>query len=236
QILDPLLKYVDNLLMQNLQLHDKPFLAEACPVCKCTSDFTHDHSTFLPLSPCGHWIHYNCFVWHCTRLDPSRSQCPVCSTGLYHWDGINALTLATRTSIEMEMGALCFPYYDQYLNLPIYNDRNEYEADCTVIEAEIQRAYATWVFQIIDPRDGSPNLIAVLHAALRFIRETGRPKSKWLSWDTCLGYLLFTTLVCIKLKRVMKETHFLVVDSHGWADLDQEMRALQARILAEIAG
>jgi hypothetical protein len=40
-------------------------------------------SSFLPLSPCGHWIHYRCLIWLATRDDKHSDKCPACKTVLF---------------------------------------------------------------------------------------------------------------------------------------------------------
>jgi hypothetical protein len=58
--LPSLLRYVDHDLMQIATLHNSPSEDNAtCPVC---SKHWNSGSTFLPLHPCGHWMHYRCLI------------------------------------------------------------------------------------------------------------------------------------------------------------------------------
>lgn len=100
--LPSLFRYIDNHLMRTSHLHNSPPSPIAiCPICQYQHNLAPIQTTFLPLSPCGHWVHYRCFIWHTTRLHQCRDKCPCCGVQLFKWDGINVLTLAMRTGIEM---------------------------------------------------------------------------------------------------------------------------------------
>lgn len=106
-----LLSYVDHDLVQSTASYNHPPHANAtCPVCfnqwdtpTLAGGLQSAASAFLPLSPCGHWVHYRCLIRLATKIDDDRKdKCVTCGVQLFVWEGITALTLATRTGLEID--------------------------------------------------------------------------------------------------------------------------------------
>lgn len=101
--LPSLIRYVDNHLLCDKTLHDNPPDKNAtCPICHYVHDKAPIKTTFLPLSPCGCWVHYRCFIWHATRDTLIHDHCPTCNTELFQPEGIIATILTARTSLELQ--------------------------------------------------------------------------------------------------------------------------------------
>jgi hypothetical protein len=128
--LSSLLRYVDHDLMQNTALHDHPPDNNAtCPVC---SKHWNAGSTFLPLHPCGHWVHYRCLIWLATKTQSDqKDKCFFCSLQLFEWDGTTALTLAIRTDLAMQDVDVRVGGSWYITSRP--SDRETYQADCSTI-------------------------------------------------------------------------------------------------------
>ena len=87
-----------------------------------------------------------------------------------------------------------------------------------------------------NPSDNSPNLVQIFYDVLDELVKVGRPRGKWLRWDTAIGYLLFGMLVSIKMKAFVEEWKSEVVGTLGWRQFEDGRRALQERILGEVRG
>lgn len=182
-LLVSLLQYVDNTLMQTKSRHDRPpYAAQDCVSCNFQWDNTSILSTFLPLSPCNHWIHYRCLIWLVTRDNSQKDKCPACKKQLFQWDGISALTLATRTSLPM--GKMQFTTAIPGTQAWVSPNRLEYEQECQVIEHLIDRRFNTVLTQLSGYADGSPDLVQCFNEVLNGLRLDGRPQAKWLQWST----------------------------------------------------
>jgi hypothetical protein len=240
-----LLHYVDVQLMTSVAYHDHPTHPGAtCCICFYQWDIPINgsrngissqpalFSTFLPLSACSHWVHYRCLIWLASRSDPqSRDKCPQCHTRLYQWEGIAALTLATRTGIEMEDnntgGTLTSTSFDG-------SDRAWYESDCVVIESIIQAQF----FLHLDTKskyiDLSPNLVQCFYDVLDALKRMSKPTAPWLKFETKLGHLLWGMLVTIKMRRYLIERHGTIQGTEGWRRFEEGRQTLQGRMLEEV--
>ncbi|KAH7119893.1 hypothetical protein B0J11DRAFT_570304 [Dendryphion nanum] len=255
--LPPFMTYVDKHLASGHAFHGRPPHPDMkCPICNDTASGPPIHSIFLPLSPCGHWVHFYCFVWHVARMyQPTRDKCPACMTQLFLWDGINVLTIAARVNMEMEQRDFSRPYLDQSLLRVIKNDRQEYEADCEVIERFILRQFNNWLIQNPDgkynansssrkqkqlavpngnPEDGSPNLVKFMQNVMAELRTTTRPFSQWLKWETMSGFLLFSELVSIKIERWARDNYIGCEGTQGWNQFQECRKSAQRQLLMEI--
>ncbi|CAI6336160.1 unnamed protein product [Periconia digitata] len=103
--LPSLLKYVDSYLMRAHGMFDLPPspLYTTCRICQRLGHKCPEFSTFLPLTPCGCWVHYRCFIRRACQpfRDLAGYRCPGCGITLFIWEGITALTLLTRTGLDI---------------------------------------------------------------------------------------------------------------------------------------
>ncbi|KAF2658549.1 hypothetical protein K491DRAFT_565479, partial [Lophiostoma macrostomum CBS 122681] len=236
--LPSLLRYVDNYLLRNAHLHNHPpNPAAVCPICRYQHDQALVPSTFLPLWPCNHWVHYRCLIWHATRLSAARDKCPCCNTPLFIWEGMTALTLATRTSLEFENENLPRMQYDKDSRMWVKNSGEQYVSDCVVIEMMIRRHWNREMrrFQLSeDPSDRSPNLVALFYAVFSEIENMGRPTSAWLGRQTEVGYHLWGMLIWHKMRRFLEEECMWVVGTEGWTKFLDGGMSLQGKILGDV--
>ncbi|PSN70028.1 hypothetical protein BS50DRAFT_662063 [Corynespora cassiicola Philippines] len=237
-----LLRYVDNdLMVDDLRHNNPPETAKICPGCGLQHDQAAIPSTYLPLRPCGHWMHYRCFIFWTSQLHNQNNKCPVCNCQLYEREGIAVLTLATRTSLPMadnhwEPAAR---YRDEKTGYWCCSDREEYIVDCLTIDEIIKDVYFHHYYreQLSDTpkyQDHSPNLVQVFYDVLTEISKRKLPRAQWLRWKTWLGYLLFGMLVLIKMRRYLSDTQPGLAVTQGWNDFEGGYSALQARILEEV--
>ncbi|KAH7406294.1 hypothetical protein DE146DRAFT_676815 [Phaeosphaeria sp. MPI-PUGE-AT-0046c] len=231
-----LLRYVDNELMQSASKHNRPADPRAiCTICYYLWDTplngikdglngqTPIHSTFLPLSPCGHWAHYRCLIWLATKNIAQRDKCTVCGTQLFHWEGIAALTLATRTGLTMEDDTSC-------------SEAAAYEKDCAAITSLIHSTFFTHLALPSPYTDRSPDLVQCFYDALDALERMGLPRAKWLRYETQTGHLLWGALVAIKMRKYLAEEHEWVMGTEGWRKFEEGRGMVQARILGEVRG
>ncbi|CAO2657134.1 Nn.00g032600.m01.CDS01 [Neocucurbitaria sp. VM-36] len=252
--LPSLLRYVDHDLMQNAAKHDRPpHFNATCPACfrqwntpippsigasRLPSTTLDPHSavtsTFLPLSPCGHWIHYHCLIQLTTQPSSAlKDKCFTCNTQLFEWDGITALTLATRTGLELHdenKGG----YYHPGTRIWIPSDRAEYEADCALIDLLISQHFFAHLNLPSRFGDDSPDLVRAYYDVRDELEGMKRPQAKWLQWSTRTGYLLMGMLVAIKMRRFLVEEHGGIVKTEGWREFEEEAKTLQGKILEEV--
>jgi hypothetical protein len=85
-----------------------------------------------------------------------------------------------------------------------------------------------------DPRDGSPNLVAMFYSILSEVEHMGRPRSAWLGRQTEVGCFLWGMLIWIKTKGFLEESGRWVVGTEGWRKFEEGGKALQGKILAEV--
>ena len=228
-----LLQYVDHVLMRHKDQHNKPsHHAQKCTICSKNWDKASIPSTFLALSPCGHWVHYRCFIELATREDLHKGSCYTCNTPLYEWDGINTLTLASRTSIPMWKDRTTAINPSMYAL--VTSDRDAYEQECEFIENTIERRFFKQLSKSSGFADHSPDLVQCFNDTLNDLRLMGRPTSKWLTWSTTTGSLLFGMLVAIKMQRYLTEGHGRIEPTEAWVAWIDGCRALQARILEDV--
>jgi hypothetical protein len=242
--LPSLLRYVDVELMQSAAHHDQPTHADAsCMICFYKWDTPINAresslgqpvatSTFLPLSPCNHWVHYRCLIWLASTRDVySRDRCPQCHTTLFKWDGITALTLATRTGIDMEDRK----HGDSLISGSFAgSDKTCYESDCAVIESMIDAQFFLHLKKTSKFEDGSPDLVQCFYDTLDALKRMEKPQARWLKYETPTGYLLWGMLVTIKMRRYLTEEHAGIQGTEGWRAFEEGRATLQGRILAEI--
>jgi hypothetical protein len=186
-------------------------------------------STFLPLSPCNHWVHYRCLIWLASSSDPqSRDKCTQCHTHLFQWEGITALTLAARTGIDMEnhstIGTLASTSFAG-------SHSAWYEADCAVIESIIHAQCLGMESKYVD---FSPDLVQRFFAVLNTLESMGKPSAPWLKFETRLGSLLWIMLVTIKIRRYLIAKHRAIQGTERLRRFDEWGATLQNIILEEL--
>lgn len=230
--LPSLLQYTNSILIRDESRHNHPpFAVLTCVGCNVHWDNVKIPSTFLSLSSCNHWIHYRCLIWLATREDPTRNQCPVCKTQLFEWDGISALTLATRTNLSMND--------KQYIAMNEIQDsvtsyRREYEQECNYIETAINQHFFAQLPKASGFSDGSPDLVQCFNNIMEDFRLKERPQSKWLRWNTTTGSLLFGMLVAIKMRRYLLDGHGKIQQTEAWVAWENGCQSLQKRLLDDV--
>ncbi|KAJ8112565.1 hypothetical protein OPT61_g5093 [Boeremia exigua] len=232
-LLPSLLRYVDNILMRSKPRHDHPPDAtQACVNCKVQWDRADVTSTFLPLCPCDHWIHYRCLIWLATLDERYRDKCPACKTQLFEWDGISALTLATRTSLPMgnEQFTITTPGHHPVVT----SDRSEYEHESRVIEEMIERRFVTQIGAPGRSLKASVDLVQCFNDVLNDLKTMGRPQTKWLGWVTTTGSLLFGILVAIKMRRILLDGYPLVTQTEAWSAWESGCQSMQRALLEDV--
>jgi len=230
--LPSLLQYVDHVLMRHKDQHNKPpQYAQKCTICSIQWDKAGIPSTFLALS-CGHWVHYRCFIELATREGLHKGLCYTCNTPLYEWDGINTLTLAIRTDIPMWKDKTTAISPSTYAL--VTSDHDAYEQECGFIEKTIERRFFKQLAKTSGFAAHSPDLVQCFNDTLKDLRLMGRPTSKWLTWSTTTGLLLFGMLVAIKMQRYLTEGHGRIKQTEAWVAWEAGCRALQARILDDV--
>jgi hypothetical protein len=237
--LPSLLRYVDNYLSRNKNLHDKPPDPNAkCPICNTIYKRAFVQSIFLPLSPCGCWVHYRCFIWHAAVTTRNREACPVCTTPLFQYEGITATTLAIRTNFELPNEA--WPDNQQYRDLDtnhmVRSNYSEYAAECTHIEDVIHRQFFHSLTLVSPYTDRSPHLTNCYYAVMEDLVLHRRVKSRWLEYHTEEGYFLYGMLVGLKMRRYLEEKQTLIVGTEGWKGLLEGLGTLQRKILEKVRG
>jgi hypothetical protein len=245
--LPSLLRYVDVELMRSAAYHDQPTHSGAtCCICfyQWNTPLTATRngltsqpaitSTFLPLSPCRHWVHYRCLIWLASKNDVyNRDKCPHCHTTLFKWEGITALTLTTRTGIDMEDsnkgGSIVSGSFSS-------SDKAQYESDCAVIESIIHAQFFAHLSKLSKCGDRSPDLVQCLYDVIDTLKRMEKPQAAWLRYETKTGYLLWGMLVTIKMRRYLVEGHAAIQGTEGWRAFEEGRRTLQGRIMEEVRG
>lgn len=224
--LPSLLQYTDTLLMRTTNLHNNPpDTIRACISCRSVWDNAKIPSTFLPLSPCGHWIHYRCLIWLATRDDAHHDRCPACKTVLFEVDGMGALTLAARTRVPMGDRAL------RVQEGRGRGDGAEYAEQCEMIEGVIKGRFFRELARESAFADKSPDLVRCFDGV---VEEVGRPGARWLRWSTKTGRLLFCLLVAVKMRRYLLEEQRGVLQTEAWAPWEEGCLRLQKRVLEDV--
>jgi hypothetical protein len=238
--------YVDVELMKTSAHHDRPthpgatccicFYQWDTPINSSRNGLTNQpalYSTFLPLSPCNHWVHYRCLIWLASKSDPQvRDECPQCHTRLFQWEGITTLTLATRTGIDMEDNNTGGKLTS---NTFTGSDRAWYESDCAVIESLIHAQFFLHLNKNSKYADSSPDLVQCFYDVLDALKRMDKPTAPWLKFETKpLGYLLWGMLVTIKMRRYLVEGHATIQGTEGWRKFEEGRVTLQGRILEEV--
>ncbi|ORY00444.1 hypothetical protein BCR34DRAFT_494569 [Clohesyomyces aquaticus] len=231
--LPSMMQYTDNHLMKNRHLYGRP----PNPDTRCPIELSHGNTRrlFLPLSPCGHWIHYECFVWWITRIHLNQDRCPACYIRVFDWDGISALTIATRSNIEMEDSPIRAPYNDSVTGKSIFTDSQQYAAECETFEKMIADHFYDHYTKSGQLYVGV-NLTSVYREVMEEIRILGMPRSRGLHWTGICGYLLFGMLVLIKLERWVKETNAGYLATQGWETFLQGKEGMRMDIRRAIDG
>ena len=224
--LPSLLQYTDTLLMRSTHLHNNPpDSIRACISCRSVWDNAKIPSTFLPLSPCGHWIHYRCLIWLATRDDAHHDRCPACKVVLFEVDGMGALTLAARTRVPMGDRAL------RVQEGRGRGDRAEYEEQCEMIERVIEGGFFRELARESGFADKSPDLVRCFDGV---VEELGRPGARWLRWSTRTGRLLFCLLIAVKMRRYLLEEQRGVLQTEAWAVWEEGCWRLQRWVLEDV--
>ena len=231
--LPSLLQYVDHILMKDTSRHNNPpHAGQTCVICNIQWDKASTPSTFLPLFPCSDWVHYRCLIWLAIRDGPHREKCYACNKQLFEWDGISALTLATRTSLSMGNSQMTVLRHGSRPS--VTSDKEAYEQDCQSIVDTINRRFFEQLAKPSGFADKSPCLVECFNSVLDNFKLMGRPQSKWLKWSTDTGSLLFGMLVAIKMKRYLMEGHNWILQTEAWIAWEDGCRGLQRQILEEI--
>ncbi|KAH7073266.1 hypothetical protein FB567DRAFT_611494 [Paraphoma chrysanthemicola] len=248
--LPSLLRYVDNYLMRKAAEHNHPpGYHAACNICYKPWNAPTDPSyfanvpiaapgqnsvtTFLPLEPCGHWVHYTCLIWHATRSQDGRDKCTACGVQLFQWEGITALTLATRTNLNTET-MMSGAFLQLGGDAAKISDMAEYERECDTIEAIINAHFFVNLKKPSSNTDHSPDLVQCFYDVLNALQRMGRPQSKWLQYTTQTGCALWCALVAIKMRRYLLVGHNKIQSTEAWTRFDDLRKMLQHRILEEV--
>jgi hypothetical protein len=190
-------------------------------------------STSLPLTPCGHWVHYRCFIYSTTQTNSDgKDRCFVCRTPLFRWEGITALTLATRIGFQLEERIR--NNADRLVNTSTGPSFADFEAECEIIDAVVLQYFYVQLSQASPFSDGSLDVVTVYYRVVNGLATMMRPASRWLSYHTDLGYLLFCMLVCIKMRRWLLEVpgHQGIERTEGWRAFEEGRMAIQGKIAA----
>jgi hypothetical protein len=232
--LPSLLQYVDHELPKTSASHNQPLHARsACNICylswdapintldASTSSEPAVQTTFLPLSPCGHWVHYRCLIHAALR---GYSTCNVCGTQLFAWEGITTLVLGMRTGLLME---------DKVYDVES-SDSRHYEEDCETVENLIHVLVGEYVARKSKFADGSADLVACWYNVCDALERMGRPRGRWLRQETKTGLLLWGMLVLVMMRRCLREKWWDVVGTEGWSEFERTGTWVQQRILEEV--
>lgn len=231
--LPSLLQYFDHILIKGTSRHNSlPYAGQACVICTIQWDKASTSSTLLPLLPCNDWVHYRCLIWLATSDGPHKDKCYACNVQLFEWDGISALTLATRTSLPM--GNSLTTTLNPGGQPPVTSDKDVYEQECQFIDNTINRCFFNQLTKPSGFADNSPDLVQCFNGVLNDLRLMGRPQSKWLKWSTNTGSLLFGMLIAIKMRRFLSESHGRIKQTEAWIAWEDGFRSLQRKILDEI--
>jgi hypothetical protein len=238
RVLPSLLRFVDGDLMQTATAHNRPpHPAATCSVCLKQWDAPNipheadripapNTSTFLPLSPCGHWIHYRCLIWRATQDHGQRNKCHECGIQLFQWEGITALTLATRTGLNMGDG-----YRGGLSNM---SDCAEYEYECAKMHSLIHAHFFAHLSKESRHADGSPDLVLCFYDVLDALQRMSKPQARWLQYNTQTGYLLYGMLVTIKMRNYLIDGHTKIEGTDAWKEFEMGRKTMQVKILAEV--
>ncbi|KAF1828854.1 hypothetical protein BDW02DRAFT_473363, partial [Decorospora gaudefroyi] len=233
QPLPSLLRYTDHDLMANAHIHNQPPNPHAtCPICMLSwyrpipsttnmtsqSSATATRSTFLPLTPCGHWLHYRCLIQQTTH-QPAKTTCPTCHTPLYAHEGITVLTLTTRTRLAP----------------PGLTDPNLH-TDLSTIDAIVSHHFFHQLNLPSPFADRSPQLVHVYHRVMNDLAARRLPQSVWLGFSTEVGYLLFGVFVGVRMERWLGEGHGGIVGTEGWCGFEVGRAWLRVRVLGAVHG
>jgi hypothetical protein len=90
------------------------------------------------------------------------------------------------------------------------------EAEVDIIDAVIPHHFSAQLSQPSLFNDRSPDLVTMYLGVTNQLTAMRRPTSRWLSYRTAIGYLLFHLLVCIRMKRWLEEGHGLILGTEGW--------------------
>jgi hypothetical protein len=144
--------------------------------------------------------------------------------------------LATRTGFDMQ--DIPYPksmwYHDSDTNLQIYSSFSEYYAECIHIELVIHRRFFHALTQESPFADKSPDLTQCYYALLEDLDKWRKVRSKWLSWSTEDGYLLYGMLVAAKMRRYLREKQTYIEGTEGWVKFVKGMTVLQGKILEKV--
>ncbi|KAF2026982.1 hypothetical protein EK21DRAFT_31717, partial [Setomelanomma holmii] len=250
-VLPSLLRYVDHDLMRNSAAHNHPPSSHAtCNICLKPWNSTIDPAylngtseaapsqysvttTFLPLEPCGHWVHYTCLIWLATRSHDRKGKCPTCGMQLFEWEGITALTLATRSSLNIAT-FVSRAIKERGQPPSLRSDMAVYEMDCEVIETMIHSQFFLHLGKPPKNADRSPDLVQCFYDVLNALQRMGKPVSGWLQYKTETGYALWCALVAIKMRRYLVEGHNTIQNTEAWRQFEDGRKVLQTNILAEV--
>jgi hypothetical protein len=240
--LPSLLRFVDHDLMQSAAIHNHPPNPKAtCTICKGAWDIRGlapknpadsarlllaHASPFLPLWPCGHWVHYRCLIWQASRHTAQRDMCPTCGIQLFVWEGITALTLAVRTNLLMEDAATVEPHTP--------SDVVALDAENATIEHVIHTHFFNALSQPSKYSDKSPDLVSIFYGVLDALQQMQKPEARWLQYSTQTGHYLYGSWVAICMKRYLLEQHERIQGTEGWNEYMEGMEALKSRIQGEV--
>jgi hypothetical protein len=192
-------------------------------------------STFLPLSPCGHWVHYRCLISTTTQTSSDgKDKCFVCRTPLFQWEGITVLTLATRTGFGFQLEEQIRDPADRLVSTSTGPSYTAYRAECDTIDALIPQHFFAQLTYPSRFTDRSPDLVNVYYDVIQSLAAMRRLQSRWLSYGTDIGYLLFCMFVCIKMKRWLEEKQSEITATEGWRVFEEGREAIRGKILAEV--
>ena len=167
--------------------------------------------------------------------DGRRNKCCTCDTRLFEWDGITALTLATRTGLDLDDNTRSGFHHEKFGAFKAA-DRRAYEVECAVIDSTIHAHFFATLAKPSKHEDHSPDLVQCFYDVLEALKDMGKPAARWLQFSTQTGYLLWGMLVALKMGRYLIEGHGNIATTEGWKDFEEGRRVLQGRILSEVHG
>lgn len=241
--LSNMLRYVNHDLLQDpTNSKSPPHPGASCPLCfdmwdaPLRAPTANTGNATLPVFVrvvCGHWIHYKCLITAATKMDYHSNKCAQCGTRLFEWEGITALTLATRHEITMANYS-----HDGVLQAPSHlckgTDQAEYEHECEEIESNIEAQIVVALKQQSTYPDRSPDMVRCFLEILNVLQRMQKPNARWMQYSTSTGFSLYALLVFIKLRGQLTMGHLHVVGTMGWAEFETAGRLLSERIWAEV--
>jgi hypothetical protein len=128
-------------------------------------------------------------------------------TLLFVWEGIHALTLAARAGLDMEDGYRCASLTQ--------SNGAEYESEYSLIVSLMYAHFFAHLVKASKYDDCSPDMVLCFYDVLDTLERTKKPQARWLHYSTQTGYLMFSILVTIEIRRYLVEAHARIQETDG---------------------